>query len=1076
MKTDTTTGPLLEVLASVLPCSPDEIAARAAKDSFVALGGNSVDAMDVAAKAEEQLGLIIDMNQLLGLAPLANVLTACVPGEPRAAAPERPAERSPQRRLPVVPEQEGFLAAERFAGQAAMLQVISGELIGPLDETALGETLDWVIARHEALRTVFEEHQQGYRRRVLTSWRPGLIRQDLCVADGDDPVETAHTVVAKGAGRLIKSTGRPAFAFVLTRFGERHHLLSLVIHHALADGWSAGLIWREIADHYAALRAGVTVADTPAPGPDVLLERRERLERAGTLRELAARRIAELDGFPTLVELPSDAPRPERFDFEGARLHFGLDARAREAVERLASQAKITHTSVLLAAWQLVIARRCGLSRFLMGISVANRGEAALMRLVAPCAALVPIRCELHDRERVESYLRGTAAAVAEGVAYAPVPLGEISRGVRAMANGRSVPLIQVVFSAQDAFLPPQLHAGDLTIRLHEAFSGRTAADASLFVLRWGSSPRLALEYATSVITPEEAAGLTEAFQATLLDLAEHYDDTLSRVRGMSARQRDVLDGWRHGRPSRIEPVHADSPVVDTESSLWHTFELRAAEGPDRPAIHEPARDLTLTYRELLDAAARQSARLAAAGVEAGDQVGIALPRSAEEIVAVLAALRIGASFVPLDAASPPARLARVLTTARPAAVIGTEPRLQILRGLLPPGCAALTPAGLHDNGVAAIVPPAPADPGRVAYTIFTSGSTGEPKGVRIRHGSALRLFGKGGQAPLAPGDRALRVGVLTFDISVVEIFNPLLSGATIKIYPDGVPHPSGLAAFCAEHQITWAIVPAPLFHATVEHRPDTFATLRHVQVGGDVVAPGPVRALLERYPGLIVSNSYGPTENSVVTTQHDMGDPCEVDDPLPIGGPIKGTGVVVLDENGGLVPPGGIGELCCVGDGLAVDYLGDPLLTETAFGCFDGERIYRSGDLVRWDSRGRLRFMGRADDQIKIRGYRIETGEVRARIGAHPAVADVVVAAVGGDQRSRRLLAAVVLREQIDDPLDELRRFAAEGLPRYMVPELWAIVTEMPVTANGKYDMRRLERLAIRAVTASSAESFAHV
>ncbi len=840
---------------------------------------------------------------------------------------------------------------------------------------------------------------------------------------------------------------------MLTRFSAEHHLLSLVIHHALADSWAVGLLWKELAAFYQAETAGEHAELPPAPGLDHLLERSERL--APHAEEAARQRVAELDGYPTVVELPSDQPRPARFDFAGSRVHFTLGQEAKAAVDAVAARSKVTHSTVLLSAWELAVARRAAVDRFLVGISVAGRTDATSLRLLAPCAALIPIRCDLGGNLTVADHLERTSAAVAEGVSASSVPIGLLSRGLRALTDGRRTPLIQIAFSGQDTFLPDELRAGNLRIRVHEAFKGFTSADAALFVLGWGDEPRLAVEYAPSVLSATEAAALAEAVEATVLELAVHYDEPLTRVRAMSERQR--ADVAAFGR--------ADvAGWLPDNFGLWHHLERRMLEHWDQAAVHDPGRDVKLSYGQLMHAVSAQARVLAASGVGEDDLVAVALPRSAGEVVAVLAALRLGAAYLPLDRQSPVERLGRILATAGPAAVIGDEAVLARLDGVLPEGCVPCLPPNLKAGQSSALLPTPSDDPEKTAYVMFTSGSTGEPKGVVVPHRSVIRLMLDGGISGNRPGERVLRLGPLSFDISVLELFGALLNGGTLEIFPDELPHPSAMAAFFRTYEIGFAALPPAVFRSLAEHRPDAFATVRRVLVGGDVVLPEPVRAVLKRNPGLIVANAYGPTENGVVSTQHDLRDACEVGFPLPIGRPIPGTEVRVLDASGGAVPPGGIGELCCFGDGLAVGYLGDEERTAKAFIEIDGERCYRTGDLVRWDTQGRLRFLGRADSQVKIRGYRIETGEVQARIAAHPSVAEAVVAAVGDDSDSRRLLAVVVLREPLDDPLDQLKRFAGEGLPRAMMPELWAIVPEIPLTPNGKHDVRRLESLAVKA------------
>ncbi|UNO40784.1 AMP-binding protein [Streptomyces sp. MST-110588] len=1077
MNVDTTTGPVWEVLASVLGLPPEEIAERAAEESFLGLGGDSVSAMDFSATMEEEFGQIIDVGRLIGLAPLANVLADALPG----AADPAPAGDGPllEPSRPVVPEQDGYLNAARLTGGTAQHQIVGGELHGPLDEQALTAAVERLTDRHEALRTVFEETPEGYRRRVLPTWRPGLVRQELRPAPGADPVRTVQSALVKDAAHLVSALGRPAHAFVLTRFGATHHLLTLICHSAVADLRSAGVLWEELAACYAAERAGTAAGLPPAPTPDVLQERHDR--DAGRLEELGRRRIAELGDCPTVVELPSDVPRPARFDFQGARIPFGLTPRAREAAERLAARACITPHSVLLAAWQVVIARRAALNRFLVGVHIARRAGAATRRLVGPCAALVPVRCDLEDTRTVEDHLRGTSAAVAEGVSAASVPFGALSRGLRAHADGRRMPLIQVAFSGQDGALPGELDAGGLRVRVRQVFNGHTGADVTLLVLRWGTEPELAVEYATGVMTAREAAALAEAVEATLLELDAHYGEPLGRVRGMSPRQRQRLTELG-GCDAPAEPV----PPAGLPG-IWHHLERRALEQWDQPAVNDPARDLTLTYGELVQAAAGQAGVLAAGGVGEGDTVAVALPRSADEVITVLAALRLGAAYLPLDPQSPPGRLGRILGAARPVALVGTGESLRTVRPLLPPGCVPLLPRGAAPR-IPALVPPVPDDSDRLACVLPAPGdhvAPGRPEGVLIRQRALLRLALDGGIAGHRAGDRVPRLAPLGSGLSVLELFGPLLNGGTVDVFPDGPPRPRALAAFFQTYGTSVAVLPSAVFRTLVEHRPDAFTAVRRVLVGDGEPAPEPVRALLRRHPGLTVSHVHLPTAGGTAVARHDLSDACEAGGPLPLGRPVAGTRLLVLDERGGAVPPGGAGELCVLGDGAVAGYLGggtvraedrdenraedrdengDEHHARHAFGTFEGERYHRTGDLARWDGEGRLRFLGRLDAQVTVGGYRVDPQEVRARIAAHPAVADVVVAAVGPGPRARRLLAAVVLRRPLADPLDELRRFAGEGLRRPMMPELWAVVEEIPLTPYGRPDLARLQTLAVPA------------
>jgi amino acid adenylation domain-containing protein len=1059
-------------MSAVLGRPVDEVQRRATSESFTELGGSSLDAMQVAARCERELGRIVDILGLLGLRPLAETVASVPPADENAVRRPKPdteaesAAKDPRWTLTPVPEQHGFLHAEARLGEGSQNQVFGLELNGRLHAKTLEDAVHRLIDRHESLRTAFRKHGDGWSRRVLEIWEPGLIRQHAPTPAGSSPAEMVNTALDRGSRHFTAAIGRPPMMFLLTRFSPTHHLLTFVFHHALADGWSIGLLARELLDIYVELDGGPKLNKQAAPTPEVLLTRRTEGIESGRQAELTVRRTDQLRDYPTVVELPTDADRPAKFDFRGDRLRFGLGDAARDAAERLAREAGVSRTAVLLATWQLIIGRRTGQPKFLIGTATAGRMDIRLTDLIAPCAALAPIRCDLIDNQPIREYLQATAQALVESVEFAEVPIGDLTRRLDAVTDGRRMPLVQIGFSAQDQILPTNMTAGELTAAVHESYAGWAASDASLFVQHWGERPRLVLEYATSAITTQDALGLATAYEATLIDLGVDVDARLGTVRGMSREQRAILESVSTG------------PYLKREDDMWRLITRAAENNPDGIAVLEGGTGKAITYRQLMVAAAHQSAALARLGVVEGDIVAIAVPRGVSEIVSILGAMRIGAAYVGLDTSNPPPRLTHMLGLTKPSVVLATPDRQAVLSGLLADGTKMIEPVdGLAVAGRPADAPePVPNDMERVAYLVFTSGSTGLPKAARIAHRGVVRLSDRSRHFPLSTDDRMLRVAALSFDASVYEIFPPLANGATVVAFPDTLPQPSLLAEMFERHQITAALLITAMFRALVSYHPESFAPFRRLLVGGDVVPVEPVRELLYRYPGLILANAYGPTECSVLATEYPMTDPAEVEEQLPIGGPIDNTSIVLLDANGGLVPPGGIGEICCVGDGVAIDYLDDPVRTKAAFGHLDldgvepgtGPRMYRSGDLARWDIHGRLRFKGRRDGQVKIRGFRIELGEIRERIAAHPAVSDVVVGTTDGDDSSRKILAGVVLVEPLDDAVDELRKFAAQTLAKYAVPARWALVDELPMTQNHKVDMRQLERIAEGAAVAA--------
>ncbi|QYC44243.1 Gramicidin S synthase 2 [Nonomuraea coxensis DSM 45129] len=511
-------------------------------------------------------------------------------------------------------------------------------------------------------------------------------------------------------------------------------------------------------------------------------------------------------------------------------------------------------------------------------------------------------------------------------------------------------------------------------------------------------------------------------------------------------------------------------PEIDAETDVGELVVRAAAGFADRVAVRERRRGVSLTYEQLLGHVETQAGALLAQGVKAGDHVVVAVPRSAEEVVAVLAVLSVGAVYVPVDGGLPLPRLRAMLSRVRPVAVIGDPAVVEAAPG----PCVPLGPVVITAEPSAGSRPWARRAPGDAVYVTFTSGSTGVPKAVRIPHRGVVRLVRGASYLRRGPGERMLRLAPLAFDASTLEIFCALATGATLEIYPDGPVSPAELATFLREAGVSVAFLTAGLFRVMAGEAIDGFATVRQVLTGGDVVPPDAVRALLARHPGLEVVAAYGPTENTTFSTVHPMTGPADVDGPVPIGRPVAGTTALVLDEEG---RPAADGELYLGGSGLALDYLDAPEETARSFVVPPGrhERFYRTGDLVRRDEDGLLHFTGRRDRQVKVRGYRIEPAEIESRLLANPRVKDVAVVVTGVDAGSRRLLAAVVAEPGDDGLVERLRGALREELPGYMVPALWVVIERLPYTRNGKVDVAALEARAgsgrARAVPADAFE-----
>ncbi|MER7270048.1 amino acid adenylation domain-containing protein [Micromonospora carbonacea] len=1045
----------MPLAAGVLGVAPEHLPQAAATESFVGLGGTSLQAIALVALGQRELRAHVEAGRLLSALPLAQVLADAVDHVDTAppVLARRPAERD------LLPGQRSMLAAHLLDRDAPYHLMFTLEADGPLDPARVRRVLGELATRHEALRTRFVHEPRQARIVLPAPYQPRLLHQTL---PGDDAVRTVHDLYGGAAARLLRPFEEPPVVFVLTRAGDRD-LLTLLAHHVVSDGWSIGLLWREFTGRYAADVAGGAPSDDdaaagPAPSPDWIGSRLAARETAGEVDAALARIRTRLAGAPSTVALATDLPPLAEADGQGARLRFHLDPATADAVTDLARRCGVTVPSVVMAGWVLAASRHAGLDDLVLGVPVAGRFEAGMAEIVGLCTRVVPVRCPSGDTLTVREHVRGVAAAVGEAAADADVPFERVVAALDVPTEPARNPLAQLGFAAHHELVPDELTGGGRRWRLHEGHCHGAVFDALLYLQSWSARPRLALEYATSALTAAEAGELVESFRAALTALAADPDAPLGEVGALSPAQRDRLRTLGGGGPHH------------TTDDVWHRFARHARDAGEKIALVDPQAGLTLTYRDLHDRAVAQAGLLHARGVRAGDGVLLELPRSAAEAVAVLGVLRLGAYYVAVDRDATDEWRAHLVEAVAPRARLGVA-----ASGPHRSGVAACPLVDLHDRAPVLDAGPeaAPARPDRTAYTSFTSGSTGVPKGVVVPHRAVLRLADDPGLFVDRPGMRMLRLSPLAFDASTLELLVPLANGDTVVVFPAGEPTPDALTGFLRAEAVSHAWLTSGVFHLVADHRPDAFAGLRQLLTGGGVVSPAHVRRVLAACPGLRLTNGYGPTENTTFTTTYSVDHAEATPDPLPIGGPVRGTDLHVVGPGGRLVPPGAVGELWAAGTGLADGYLDDPARTDASFvrSAELGTRLYRTGDLVRWGADGQLRFLGRNDRQVKIAGHRVELVDIERRLRARPGVRDAVVFTVGDPATGVRLCAA--LKPDADGvDVADVRRAVEPELAPYARPQQWHTVAEFPLDRNGKVDLRALAALVAAAPPTATAVS----
>ncbi|WP_414945628.1 amino acid adenylation domain-containing protein, partial [Amycolatopsis sp. cmx-11-32] len=1048
---------LCEVFTEVL-----DIPSVGIDDGFFELGGHSLLATRLISRIREVLGVEIEVRVLFE-APTVAELAKRLDGAGTARTPLRPMARS--RTLPLSFAQRRLWFLHRLEGPSRTYNMpLVLRLSGELDRAALSAALGDVMVRHETLRTVFREIDGDPAQVVLDAASLALHVREVAEAD-------VAPALAEAVGYPFDLASEPAVRVDLFVLGPDDHVVSLLLHHILADAWSLRPLARDLADAYAARRVNTAPTWTPLPVQyvDYALWQRELLGDESDEASLFARQVRywteALAGLPEQLELPTDRPRPSVASYDGEVLFFDIDAGLHQAMRQIADGQNATLFMVLHASLAGLFTRLGAGTDIPIGSPIAGRLDPALDELVGFFVNTLVVRADTSGDPGFRDMVRRVKDSALGAYDNQDVPfeyLVEVLNPVRSLSHH---PLFQTMLALQNApeaafglpgltGAPMDVDTGsarfDLFFNLTETFDADgTAAGISAFV-----------EYSTDLYDGSTVKTLVDRWLRLTAAVTADPDRRISTVDLLTDDERALLAAWN------------DTATEIPADSIPGLFEERVRAAPHAPALRTD--EVVLSYAELNERANRLAWHMIAGGVGPESVVGLALPRSPEFVMSLLATYKAGAAYMPINPEFPVERKAFLVDDGKPAMVVTTGQVRADLPDLGGAACVVLDDhATMAELASQLVRDPQDADrtkplhSANPAYLVHTSGSTGRPKGVLVLAGAMVNVIRWHGTVfPPGEGIRTAQFTAMSFDVAAQEILATLALGKELVI-PDEDTRRSGelFARWLDRHRISELFSPNVVVEAVLDAAGEhgiALTRLTDVAQAGEAMTLSPqVREFYTTRPQQRLHNQYGPTETQMISGYRLPGNATEWAVPVPIGRPLPNMRVYVLDAHLRPVAPGIPGELYTAGVGLGRGYVNRPGLTAERFvACpfgASGERMYRTGDLVRWLPDGNLVYIGRTDDQVKIRGFRIELGEVEAALRRVDQVAQAVVVAHQYRPGDTRLVAYVVSQPRAELTQAQLRDSTAAALPDYLVPSAFVLLDALPVTVNGKVDRAAL-------------------
>jgi amino acid adenylation domain-containing protein len=993
-------------------------------------------------------------QQLAGLSPAKRALLELrlMKKRPAGSARQVIPARANHEPAPLSFHQQGlWVLNQLMPGTSLYHTPVAARLTGILDVNALKGALNFIVARHDALRTTFTT-TEGTPSQVVAA----VVKLDLELIDLSSELEveletSAQRVLQEEARRPFDLSQGPLIRSILVRLSAHEHILLVTMHHIVTDGWSVGIFQRELSAAYQAFAAG-HAPDLPAlpiQYPDYSCWQRQSFMGKVYDTQLSywKKQFATL---PQVLELPTDHPRPSvqaHRAFRGAHHTICLSKQLTTELQQLSQKQGATLFMTLLAAFQVLLHRYTGEEDIVVGTPIAGRQMPETENLIGLFINTLPIRTNLSGAPSFRELL-GRVKKVALGAyAHQDLPFELLVKELQPERTLAHNPLFQVMFVLQSE----EITALQLPGLVTEHFRvGNVMAnfDLTLDIVERDGQLVCLFESNADLFAAETVAQLMSHFQTLLENLVANPEQKISLLPLLTVAERQrVLVDWNDTKTDY--PAH---------KSIQELFEEQVRNAPERVALICDQQQVT--YGELNSQANQLGHYLRTRGVGPDTRVGVCVQRSPEMIVALLGILKAGGAYVPVDPEYPETRLQFMLEDAQMQVLITQR---ALLEKLPVKGVEIIC----LDELIAKIAGERKSDleitggPDNLAYVMYTSGSTGRPKGVAVTHRNVVRLVKNTSYASFSADEVFLQCATISFDASTFEIWGSLLNGARLALMPPAASSLGELGQAIKRYRVTTLWLTAGLFHLMVDNHLDDLKGVRQLLAGGDILSVSHVQKVFTELKDCRLINGYGPTESTTFACCYPITDLNCINGSVPIGRPISNTSVYILDGCMNPVPLGVPGELYIGGDGVARGYLDRPDLTaerfvRDPFSEVPDARLYRTGDLVRYRTTGEIEFIGRIDNQVKVRGFRIELGEIESALAEHPSVREAVVV-VRKDEGDKHLAAYFVPRNGLTPAIDEVREFLKKKLPDHMVPSVFVALESLPLSPSGKVDRRAL-------------------